>query len=48
MRPTQILNRLCQQNNLSTPNYNNKGTVTIEGISFKGQVNIESEHGTFP
>ena len=45
MRPTQILTKLCHNYKLTTPSYDNKGHVSIEGMTFTGDAEVESEHG---
>ena len=45
MRPTQILNRLCQKSKLGVPSFDQKGHVTIDGVTFTGEANVENQHG---
>ncbi len=44
MRPTQILAKLCKENKMEPPEYTH-GCVTVQGISFYGEKEIENDTG---
>lgn len=44
MRPTQILAKLCKDNNMPAPEYSH-GCVKVQGIPFYGEKEIENEGG---